>query len=710
MGLFGKLFCNVRSLLGMPDSASSVGLGDCLMGFCDWEPLEGADQYFCERCGCKRDADKRMALAALPEVLCIQLKRFSYHGWGGSKSSVPVRFPLTGLDMGPFVHRTAARAAAKLYVKAKEQQSGRRSVEDAGSSRSLGASPSGRLVSPAGSASSSSSDLQAMQGLPAPLPQHAPSVPGGARVITNPAHGRTSLSLSLGSLTVGGNGSMDGEDPLVGTVASVGTAPGPAANAAPRLSRKGAQPGSSTIASTPLSSTRRREGKSPVSSASAAPRTHELLLENPAHLSLSAHAKVVHEMNPEVRAFVLHRSALGLGSTLTGTGGEGQRGKWIGTASGGGSLAYGPGSSNVYFEAGSAADGLGMTPLLSGSDSLLAGAGAAPTQQSAGALAVNPLTDPVPISLGRRVAPSLMGETKYDLVSVVQHIGGFHGGHYIAHAKNRGDGQWYTFDDNTVSPIDTQHVLNKEAYMLFYVRQRTQPQFSHVPLPAATPSDPFPIYISKAWWFRMRMTAAPGPITNADILCDHGFLKRGLRASITSITVRATEAQYTVLANAYGAAEPALRRVELCTHCGEEAAALRARRARERHQITQIDTTSQQDGAVWYLVSEAWLAQWRAFIANEPVDPADRSPDGDVDLDGTARGVLPPGPIDNARLLNKNGHPLRNIKSLIHYRGVNFAVWELLHRIYGGGPVLPRSKIDIGVEFAVPPQQTHGKQ
>jgi hypothetical protein len=58
-------------------------------------------------------------------------------------------------------------------------------------------------------------------------------------------------------------------------------------------------------------------------------------------------------------------------------------------------------------------------------------------------------------------------------------------------------------------------------------------------------------------------------------------------------------------------------------------------------------------------MSEAWLTKWRAFIANSGGS------------DGTGRGTLPPGPIDNARLLGKGGKPLPNQRAVIHYRGVN---------------------------------------
>ena len=63
--------------------------------------------------------------------------------------------------------------------------------------------------------------------------------------------------------------------------------------------------------------------------------------------------------------------------------------------------------------------------------------------------------------------------------------------------------------------------------------------------------------------------------------------------------------------------------------------------------------------------------------------------------DGTGRGTLPPGPIDNARLLGKGAKPLPNQRPVVHYRGVDGRVWSFLHAIYGGGPGLRRQGINL---------------
>lgn len=60
----------------------------------------------------------------------------------------------------------------------------------------------------------------------------------------------------------------------------------------------------------------------------------------------------------------------------------------------------------------------------------------------------------------------------YELVGVVNHSGGIDFGHYTAECKNPGNGQWYNFNDSTVSPTSMGKVINtSNAYVLFYSRK-----------------------------------------------------------------------------------------------------------------------------------------------------------------------------------------------------------------------------------------------
>jgi ubiquitin C-terminal hydrolase len=104
-------------------SARSISIADCLHSFCDADPLTGDEKYYCERCGGLRSADKAFGIVQLPEVLCFHLKRFSHSGmWG--KVSTFVDYPLTSLDMQPFVWSEGV-SAAETIVRVKEGREAR---------------------------------------------------------------------------------------------------------------------------------------------------------------------------------------------------------------------------------------------------------------------------------------------------------------------------------------------------------------------------------------------------------------------------------------------------------------------------------------------------------------------------------------------------------------------------------------------------------
>jgi ubiquitin carboxyl-terminal hydrolase 4/11/15 len=64
----------------------------------------------------------------------------------------------------------------------------------------------------------------------------------------------------------------------------------------------------------------------------------------------------------------------------------------------------------------------------------------------------------------------------YDLVAVDNHYGGLGGGHYTAAAQNFRDGNWYYFDDSTVTKLsEPQKCITPAAYLLFYRRRQSNP-------------------------------------------------------------------------------------------------------------------------------------------------------------------------------------------------------------------------------------------
>ena len=65
---------------------------------------------------------------------------------------------------------------------------------------------------------------------------------------------------------------------------------------------------------------------------------------------------------------------------------------------------------------------------------------------------------------------------KYNLfgVNIHQSMGGSNNinfGHYTSCIKNRYDYKWYIFDDNKVNIAKMNDIVNKNSYLLFYLRE-----------------------------------------------------------------------------------------------------------------------------------------------------------------------------------------------------------------------------------------------
>ena len=61
-----------------------------------------------------------------------------------------------------------------------------------------------------------------------------------------------------------------------------------------------------------------------------------------------------------------------------------------------------------------------------------------------------------------------LGTYKYNLISVVNHIGSMNDGHYYSFVKSITDKNWYCINDNDVIKIDESTVNTKDAYILIY--------------------------------------------------------------------------------------------------------------------------------------------------------------------------------------------------------------------------------------------------
>ena len=71
--------------------------------------------------------------------------------------------------------------------------------------------------------------------------------------------------------------------------------------------------------------------------------------------------------------------------------------------------------------------------------------------------------------LGEIMAGTSQASSSMRLYGVVEHVGTFSGGHYIAYVKL--EGRWYRMSDSVVREVSEAEVLGKQAFMLFYERE-----------------------------------------------------------------------------------------------------------------------------------------------------------------------------------------------------------------------------------------------
>ncbi|KAL6567025.1 hypothetical protein OROMI_015429 [Orobanche minor] len=81
----------------------SVSLYTCLEAFLKEEPLGPDDMWYCPICKKHCQADKKLDLWRLPEVLVIHLKRFSYNRFLKNKLETYVDFPIHDLDLSGYI-------------------------------------------------------------------------------------------------------------------------------------------------------------------------------------------------------------------------------------------------------------------------------------------------------------------------------------------------------------------------------------------------------------------------------------------------------------------------------------------------------------------------------------------------------------------------------------------------------------------------------
>ncbi|ESO98933.1 hypothetical protein LOTGIDRAFT_113814, partial [Lottia gigantea] len=261
--------------------------------------------------------------------------------------------------------------------------------------------------------------------------------------------------------------------------------------------------------------------------------------------------------------------------------------------------------------------------------------------------------------------------TIYDLTAVICHHGTAGGGHYTAYCLNYINERWYEFDDQVVTEVDVQQVINCEAYVLFYRKRNDQMHSLRqkaMELMEAKEPSLMQFFVSKQWINRFNTFAEPGRITNSDFLCTHGGVPPYLVDHVDNLVVPLNQCMWEYLYNRYGGG-PVCNRLYSCQICQRELDNLILRQKTEMDTFIQLNDEfkCEENPNVIYAISMVWFKEWENFVR-------DRTP-------------YPPGPIENNRIaVMKNGQQV--LKQTSDYGQVSRETWCYLHKIYGGGPEL----------------------
>ncbi|XVE96263.1 hypothetical protein REPUB_Repub02eG0205800 [Reevesia pubescens] len=89
----------------------SISLHKCLEGFLQEEPLGPDDMWYCPRCKKPQQANKKLDLWRLPEILVIHLKRFAYSQYLKNKLETYVDFPIHDLNLSNYISHVASQSS-----------------------------------------------------------------------------------------------------------------------------------------------------------------------------------------------------------------------------------------------------------------------------------------------------------------------------------------------------------------------------------------------------------------------------------------------------------------------------------------------------------------------------------------------------------------------------------------------------------------------
>lgn len=283
--------------------------------------------------------------------------------------------------------------------------------------------------------------------------------------------------------------------------------------------------------------------------------------------------------------------------------------------------------------------------------------------------------------------PTTTHRSQYRLLAVISHRGTFSGGHYVSYCRHQSTGQWFEFDDAVVTIVSEEEVAKVQAYALFYAAAESEERAAEREEWSAIINESpreGAVYVSRQWYNRWRTLADPGAIDNGEISCQHFRLLPEKLVDPLDLLQKIPQSAYDYFLLRHGEVSglPPLRFAAVCEVCVEEEREVEARRRREERDVQALDTSTIAAGELWYLISSDWLIQWSQFKSG---------------------AAALPGPISNDQLMQSSTEPRPNLVRGTHYRGINQKVWDYFYKIYGGGPIITRSSINI---YAPPPDGT----
>jgi ubiquitin carboxyl-terminal hydrolase 4/11 len=84
-------------------SSKEISIDDCIEMFTSTETLGPDDPWYCGKCKNFVQAEKKLELWKLPDVLIVHLKRFSFNKYSRDKLDTLVNFPVEDLDLNKYV-------------------------------------------------------------------------------------------------------------------------------------------------------------------------------------------------------------------------------------------------------------------------------------------------------------------------------------------------------------------------------------------------------------------------------------------------------------------------------------------------------------------------------------------------------------------------------------------------------------------------------